>query len=129
MNNIFGGYTGAGYMYGGSSESESESEKHNSGRGSNFMGGYSSGEHSEISSNNIDAGSMSDDGSGFSGDETIVASIDTNILKGGAIQNKKDFNQSWFIEKHRQPNKSKSRDYNKYEELVEIIYEALKSQN
>ena len=132
MNTVFGGYTGAGYTYGGDSDSEHNSENSTKFDGSNMSGGekYSSDEnHSPYgggdtsdNSNGLHGGYMSDGG-------TNVASIDTSKLKGGAIQNKKDFNQSWFIEKHRQPNKSKSRDYNKYEELVEIIYEALKSHN
>lgn len=131
MNNIFGGYTGAGYTYGGDSDSEHTSENSNGLHGGNMSDGekysYNSGDTSD-NSNGLHGGYMSE-GSVFSGGETNVKSIATVELTGGAIQNNKDFNQSWFIEKHRQPNKSKSRDYNKYEELVEIIYEALKSHN
>uniref|UniRef100_A0A6C0BDQ3 Uncharacterized protein n=1 Tax=viral metagenome TaxID=1070528 RepID=A0A6C0BDQ3_9ZZZZ len=129
MNTVFGGYTGAGYMYGGS-DSEHTSENSNNFDGGNMSDGEKYGSNGDISEtiSSNDGGTMNE-GSEFSDGGTNVASIDTSKLKGGAIQNKKDFNQSWFIEKHRQPNKSKSRDYNKYEELVEIIYEALKSHN
>ena len=128
MNTVFGGYTGASYTYGGS-DSEHTSENSTNIDGSNMSDeNHSSDEQrnrggdTSDNSTELHGGYMSDGG-------TNVNSIVTRGLTGGAIQNKKDFNQSWFIEKHRQPNKSKSRDFNKYEELVEIIYEALKSHN
>ena len=132
MNNIFGGYTGAGYTYGGDSSDENHSSGENSIsylKTSSDENPSSDGNNGNTSdSNGLDGGYMSE-GSVFSGGETNVKSIATVGLTGGAFQNKKDFNQSWFIEKHRLPNKSKSRDHNKFDELVEIIYEALKSQN
>ena len=131
MNTVFGGYTGAGYTYdGSSSDSEHTLENSTTLDGSNMSDSeknISNEDTSETMSTN-DVGNMSE-GSGFSGSETNVNSIVTDGLTGGAFQNKKDFNQSWFIEKHRLPNKSKSRDHNKFDELVEIILEALKSHN
>ena len=141
MNSVFGGYTGAGIMYGGdgsdvsstdgitgggyessvgeqpSMMSDGESYGHHGGNGT-----VSDDEKSTIY-NGGNVGDASDNDSMHSSSSAM--SLSTAALAGGAASNPREYNQSWFIEKHKIKNKSKSKDYSRFEELVDIIYEAL----
>jgi len=141
MNSVFGGYTGAGIMYGGvdsdvssndgitgggydsnvepsiiSNSSDGESYGHRDGNGT-----ASDGENSTIYKGNMNGVS---DNESINSDVSAM-SLSTAAFDGGAASNPREYNQSWFIEKHKIKNKSKSKDYSRFEELVDIIYEAL----
>jgi hypothetical protein len=143
MNSVFGGYTGAGIMYGGVDSDVSSNDGITG-------GGYDSNVEPGIISNSSDGespyghhggngtasddeksviykGNMnnvaSDNDSTYSGNSAM--SLSTAAFEGGAASNPREYNQSWFIEKHKIKNKSKSKDYSRFEELVDIIYEAL----
>jgi len=144
MNSVFGGYTGAGIMYGGvDSEYSSDSGNPQNGYESSvgepsmisnssdgesslpYGGGNGTASDNEKSAiyNGYVSGSVSDNESIYSGGSAM--SLSTAALQGGAASNPREYNQSWFIEKHKIKNKSKSKDYSRFEELVDIIYEAL----
>jgi hypothetical protein len=144
MNSVFGGYTGAGIMYGGVDSDASSYD-------GNPQGGYaSSAEEHNVISNSSDSESLYGHGggngkrsegeasaiyggyasSGGSDSESMYSggsamSLSTTVIAGGAASNPREYNQSWFIEKHKIKNKTKSKDYSRLEELVDIIYEAL----
>ena len=143
MNSVFGGYTGAGIMYGGVDSEDSSND-------GNPQNGYDSNVEPSIISNSSDGESSLPYGGGngtasdnenstiYKGNMNNVASdnesidsggsamsLSTTALAGGAASNPREYNQSWFIEKHKIKNKSKSKDYSRFEELVDIIYEAL----
>jgi hypothetical protein len=143
MNSVFGGYTGAGIMYGGvdseySSDGGNPPNGYESSVGEPSMTLYSSdgesplpygggnGTASDDENSTIYKGNMN----GVSDNESInsdvsAMSLNTAAFEGGAASNPREYNQSWFIEKHKIKNKSKSKDYSRFEELVDIIYEAL----
>jgi hypothetical protein len=142
MNSVFGGYTGAGIIYGGvdsdySSDGGITGGGYDSNVEPNMISNSSDGESSHgYSGDNVTASDdenstiYKENMNGVSDNESMdsdgsVMSLSTAALQGGAASNPREYNQSWFIEKHKIKNKSKSKDYSRFEELVDIIYEAL----
>ena len=114
------GNTGVGYD--SNVEEPSIISTSSDGESSHGHGGNGTASDDEKSAiyNRGNVSSESDTESLYSG-----TSLSTTVLAGGAASNSREYNQSWFIEKHKINNKSKSKDYSRLEELVDIIYEAL----